>query len=495
MALTRRNFLVGAASAAGIAATGLDTLAADKGTDKGEGTGKAANAAAPQVQYATLLDIEKCIGCGQCVEGCHERNGNRYPEVKKPLPVMFPPGTKDEDWSAKRDVDDRLTPYNWLYIENVTVQKDGAPLELHIPRRCLHCINPPCANLCPWGAASRQPETGTVSIDSQTCLGGAKCRTVCPWHIPQRQSGVGLYLELMPRFAGNGVMYKCDRCADSFAHGELPACVEVCPQQVQTIGPRDEILAQAQKLAKERGAYLYGVTENGGTNTFYLSPVPFSELAQQVKPGPGKPTFAPVADSMAQAGNLTRMLMTAPLVGIAGALISTARQGQNLPQTRPMGKLHDPRADFIQHGGLIKKFWVTLALLLGFTGMMQLPVASRYGIAKIPGLTWTGHFYTTQNIHYILAALLLALGLYWLTLQIRGKLLGKLTFWGKARLGVLGVVVLSGMGRVAKNLPSITFSPGMTTFIDLVHLGFAVLLGLLCLWLWISGRGAWREDN
>ena len=487
MALTRRNFLVGAASAAGVAAAGLDVQAADKGAGISAGTDAA------RTQYATLLDIEKCIGCGQCVEGCRERNGRRYPEIKKPLPIMFPPGTKDEDWSAKRGVDDRLTPYNWLYIESVTVQKDGAPLDLHIPRRCLHCINPPCANLCPWGAASREPQTGTVSIDSQTCLGGAKCRTVCPWHIPQRQSGVGLYLELMPRFAGNGVMYKCDRCADSFARGELPACVEVCPQQVQTIGPRDEILAKARTLAQERGAYLYGVTENGGTNTFYLSPVPFSELAQQVKPGPGRPTFAPVADSMAQAGNLTRMLVTAPLVGIAGALVSTARQSQSLPQIQ--GRLHDPKVDFAPSGGLLKKLWVTVTLLLGFTGMMQLPVASRYGIAKIPGLAWTGHFFTTLNIHYILATVLLALGLYWLTMHVRGRLLGRLSFWGKMRLTVLGIVVLSGMGRVAKNLPSITFSPGMTTFIDLVHLGFAVLLGLLCLWLWISGRGAWREKD
>ena len=483
MALTRRNFLVGAASTAGIAAAGLDARAETNG----------ASASAQHAEYATLLDIEKCIGCGQCVEGCRERNGNRYPEVKKPLPVMFPPGTKDEDWSAKRDVDDRLTPYNWLYIESVTVQKNGAPLELHIPHRCLHCTNPPCANLCPWGAASREPNTGTVSIDSQTCLGGAKCRTVCPWHIPQRQSGVGLYLDLMPRFAGNGVMYKCDRCADSFAHGQLPACVEVCPQQVQTIGPRHEILAQAQKLAQERGAYLYGVTENGGTNTFYLSPVPFSEIAQQAKPGPGKPTMGPVADSMAQAGNLTRMLMAAPLAGVAGALVSVARQGQ--PQAKGTHSLRDPQVDASQAGGLLKKLWVAVALLLGFTGMMQLPVASRYGIAKVPGLAWTGDFYIMLNVHYVLAALLLALGCYWLVIMARGRLQGRLTFWGKVRLGVLGVVVLSGLGRVAKNLPSITFSAGTTTFVDLVHLGFAVLLGGLCLTLWIKGRGAWRKDD
>ena len=115
MSLTRRNFLVGAASAAGLSAVNLAagqpaaSLAADAAS-------QAVAAAAPHTEYATLLDIEKCIGCGQCVEGCHERNGHRFPEVKKPMPAMFPPGTKDEDWSDKRHVDDRLTPYNWLYI-------------------------------------------------------------------------------------------------------------------------------------------------------------------------------------------------------------------------------------------------------------------------------------------------------------------------------------------------------------------------------------------
>ena len=59
MALTRRNFLMGAASAAGIAAAGLDAQTENK----------TAGAADAQVEYATLLDIEKCIGCGQCVEG------------------------------------------------------------------------------------------------------------------------------------------------------------------------------------------------------------------------------------------------------------------------------------------------------------------------------------------------------------------------------------------------------------------------------------------
>jgi Fe-S-cluster-containing dehydrogenase component len=47
----------------------------------------------------------------------------------------------------------------------------------------------------------------------------------------------------MPSFAGNGVMYKCDRCYDQLALIRMPACIEACPEHVQTIGPRDEIAA------------------------------------------------------------------------------------------------------------------------------------------------------------------------------------------------------------------------------------------------------------
>ena len=57
----------------------------------------------------------------------------------------------------------------------------------------MHCQNPPCANLCPWGAAGRE-KNGIVRINDKVCLGGSKCKSVCPWNIPQRQTGVGLYL-------------------------------------------------------------------------------------------------------------------------------------------------------------------------------------------------------------------------------------------------------------------------------------------------------------
>ena len=284
-------------------------------------TARPAGAADADEPLATLLDISKCIACGACVEACHEVNGYKYPEPDKPFPDMYPHGkAKPEDWSDKRNVDDRLTPYNWLYIQTAEVQYQGDILEINIPRRCMHCQNPPCANMCPFGAASRQ-ENGIVRIDASFCLGGAKCRTVCPWSIPQRQTGVGLYRRLLPRLAGNGVMYKCDRCFQRVAQGELPACIEVCPENVQSIGPRSEILAKAEALAKEMNGFIYGAEENGGTNTIYVSPVPFELLNEAVEKGPGRPHLAPVEDVMADENNLAMATVIAPVAGVAAAVL------------------------------------------------------------------------------------------------------------------------------------------------------------------------------
>jgi formate dehydrogenase iron-sulfur subunit len=305
--LSRRAFLKGSLFAAGTIATGSGLAQADdSGTEKTE-------------SLATLLDISKCVGCEECVYACQEANASKYPNPKKPFPKMYPPSVPVHDWSEKRDATDRLTPYNWLYIQSASVNLNGEEVEITIPRRCMHCDNPPCVKLCPWGAA-KQEENGLSRIDSDICLGGSKCKKACPWHIPERQTGTGLYLDLLPAFAGNGVMYKCDRCYNRIAQGELPACIEACSYEVQTIGPRSEILDQAHEIAKETGGYVYGEHENGGTNTIYVSPVPFEELNAAIDKGPGKPHLKHVEDKMADGNNLAKAMFIAPVAGIAAAV-------------------------------------------------------------------------------------------------------------------------------------------------------------------------------
>jgi Fe-S-cluster-containing dehydrogenase component len=306
MELTRKDLFKKAALAAG---TGAATIAVPSVLQ-----------AASQDELTTLMDLRKCIGCEACVYACQEANHHKYPEPKKPFPAMLPRGrVPAADWSDKRDVTDRLTPYNWLYIQRATVEHEGKSLEVSVPRRCMHCQDPPCAHLCPFGAAHKE-KNGITAIDPDLCFGGAKCAAVCPWNIPQRQTGVGPYLRIAPAIAGNGVMYKCDRCHDRVSRGQTPACIEACPEDVQKIGPRSAMVAEAKKIAAETGAYVYGIDENGGTNTIYLSAVPFDTINEAIEKGPGKPHLQKVENVMAKSGVLGAALIIAPLAGIAASM-------------------------------------------------------------------------------------------------------------------------------------------------------------------------------
>ncbi len=303
--ISRRNFLkAGLTMACSIAAAGP--------------AGRAAAAFEKKELLATLIDVRKCIGCEACVYACREANAGKFPEPEKPFPRMYPDRVPVMDWSGKRDVTDRLTPYNWLYIQRASVEINGKKTDISLPRRCMHCVNPPCVRLCPWGAA-RQYDDGISAIDPELCLGGSKCKNVCPWGIPERQTGVGLYLDFLPSLAGNGVMYKCDRCVDRIRKGGIPACIEACPEHVQSIGPREEILRKAHQIAEEIDGYIYGEHENGGTNTIYVSPVPFQELNEAIDKGKGKPHLQRVKDKMAAGNNLAKAMIIAPVAGVAAA--------------------------------------------------------------------------------------------------------------------------------------------------------------------------------
>lgn len=307
--LNRRRFLKSASAAAVIGAAGA--LNVPRRAEAGEG------------QLATLIDLTKCNGCVDreipaCVSLCRKVKAGRLPEPVDPIPLPFPT-RKVEDWSKKRDVHGRLTPYNLIFVQKAEVDLGGDKKTLFIPRRCMHCDNPACATLCPF-AANQKLKNGAVVIDQELCFGGAKCKTVCPWEIPQRQSGVGVYLKILPTFMGNGVMVKCDLCSDLLREGKTPACIEACPQKAMSIGPRKTIYARAEELAKKIGGYLYGKAENGGTSTLYLSPVPFDRLDAVIRKGPGEPGLAAVERRMAGTDRLGMAVLAAPAVGIAAGV-------------------------------------------------------------------------------------------------------------------------------------------------------------------------------
>ncbi|MBB5021859.1 4Fe-4S dicluster domain-containing protein [Desulfurispira natronophila] len=324
MEFSRRSFLggLGAASAATLLAKS-PAQAAPQGIDPDS--------------YASLIDLTKCDGCpGQempeCVSACRQANAHKFPEPDPDMLKPYWPQPFYEDWSNQRDVQSRLTPYNWIFVQRIKVEHEGETVEVSVPRRCMHCDNPPCAKLCPFGIKHKHPE-GMVTIDPFLCFGGAKCRTVCPWDIPQRQAGVGIYTYLDPLPAGGGVMFKCDLCKDRLDRGEQPACIPACPRDAMTLGTRTEIDRMADELAQKYQGYIYGKKENGGTPTLYVSKVPFEKLQQGLMAQPqekgGLVQLHNPQNMLERNEGWARLAMTAPVLGAITAFATSLAKGKS----------------------------------------------------------------------------------------------------------------------------------------------------------------------
>jgi len=93
----------------------------------------------------------------------------------------------------------------------------------------------------------------------------------CPFEVP--------HFEWEQRLA---LIVKCDLCESRVDEGRQTACAATCPTDAIRFGTREEMLSLAHaRIEAQPDRYIdrvYGEYENGGTSTFYISPVPFEEL-------------------------------------------------------------------------------------------------------------------------------------------------------------------------------------------------------------------------
>ncbi|MBK9121669.1 MAG: hypothetical protein IPM16_00910 [Chloroflexi bacterium] len=134
----------------------------------------------------------------------------------------------------------------------------------------------------------------------------------CPFNVPKYE-----WKEVLP------LVVKCDMCAERLAEGQQPACAQTCPTGAIEFGRYDDMLAKAQqKIRDNPGKYvphIYGETENGGTATLYISPVPFEELGFPA----AMPTSTAFANRLVTEG--TPLVAGMMLVGLSGAYLTIKR--------------------------------------------------------------------------------------------------------------------------------------------------------------------------
>ncbi|MBK5298958.1 MAG: 4Fe-4S dicluster domain-containing protein [Vicinamibacteria bacterium] len=176
--------------------------------------------------WGMVIDIEKCIGCGNCVRACKAENDVPLDEGSfRTWVERYQVSSDDLDHPT---VDSPNGAYDGFPdLKNV----DGNVKVFFVPKLCNHCSHSPCVQVCPVGATFESPD-GVVLIDKSRCIGCRYCVQACPYGC---------------RFIDHRTMTadKCTLCYHRITRGLTTACCEACPtgarQLVDLKNPSDPV--------------------------------------------------------------------------------------------------------------------------------------------------------------------------------------------------------------------------------------------------------------
>jgi tetrathionate reductase subunit B len=170
--------------------------------------------------WGMLIDIDKCIGCGNCVRACS--NENHVP--KGYFRTWVERYEISEDQQPKVDSPDGA-------MNGFPVPTPADVKAFFVPKLCNHCADSPCVQVCPVGATFVSPD-GVVLVDEAYCLGCRYCVQACPYGCRY----------LHPE---KNTVDKCTLCYHRITQGLTTACCENCPtgarQLVDFKNPKDPI--------------------------------------------------------------------------------------------------------------------------------------------------------------------------------------------------------------------------------------------------------------
>jgi Fe-S-cluster-containing dehydrogenase component len=199
--------------------------------------------------YGMGVDIDKCIGCGRCMQAC--KTENAVPAV----PYYF--RTWVERYVIKTDQTILVNTINMESEEQIDVVEKDVLRSFFVPKLCNQCDHPPCVQVCPVGATFKT-EDGVTLINSKTCIGCRYCIQACPYG--------ARYLHPVTR-----VVDKCTFCYHRLVRGLLPACVEVCPTQARLFGDVKSIASPLARFTRMNKIHVLKPSLNTNPKVYYAN--------------------------------------------------------------------------------------------------------------------------------------------------------------------------------------------------------------------------------
>jgi tetrathionate reductase subunit B len=203
-------------------------------------------------KWLMVIDTNRCIGCGACVEACKKENnvpaGPTFFRTRIERYIIKKPAAGSIETRGEVLVD---SPNGGMNGFPATVPKEDILYSFFVPKLCNMCHHSPCAQVCPVGATFDSPD-GPVLVDSKYCIGCGFCIQACPYGC---------------RFLNphTHTAEKCSLCYHRITRGLQPACVEVCPGHARIFGDLKNPVTDdpIQKFFKNNR--VHGLKEHLGT--------------------------------------------------------------------------------------------------------------------------------------------------------------------------------------------------------------------------------------
>ncbi len=231
------------------------------------------------VKWGMAIDLNKCIGCAQCVVACNVENN---------IPVVG----KDEVNNGREMM--------WLRIDRYYSGTPENPKISVQPMLCQHCDQAPCENVCPVAATTHSPD-GLNQMVYNRCVGTRYCSNNCPYKVRRfnffnfrdhfkdayyLQSSIELLHNPEVTVRSRGVMEKCTFCiqrimdarSDAIKENRVlkgsdvkTACQEACPTDAIYFGDIKDKESEFYKYRNHELGYYVLEELNVRPNVTYLA--------------------------------------------------------------------------------------------------------------------------------------------------------------------------------------------------------------------------------